>query len=127
MMPRARQRWTRAMTTVGIAGCVWSAGVDAQSSWLDPYRAVAARIVTEATSNSGAWDRLAAFTDANPARLSGSPQLEGAIQWAVEQMKRDGLDGVHLEPVMIPHWVRGGKDEGHLSAFSSTLTAIATF
>src|SRR5262249_36681521 len=33
--------------------------------------------------------------------------LEDAIQWAIVQMKKDGLENVHAEPVKVPHWVRG--------------------
>ncbi len=54
-----------------------------------------------------AWRRLATLTDGIGARLSGSPELTRAIDWALAEMKRDGLENVHLEPVMVPHWVRG--------------------
>ena len=47
------------------------------------------------------------LTDTFGHRLSGSPQLERAIQWAAEEMKRDGLENVRIEPVMVPKWVRG--------------------
>jgi carboxypeptidase Q len=82
---------------------------DAQTrtAWLGHYREPAARLVAEATGNAFAWQRLAVLTDTFGHRLSGSPQLERAIQWAAEEMKRDGLENVHLEPVMVPKWVRG--------------------
>ena len=47
------------------------------------------------------------MTDLFGHRLSGSPQLNAAIRWASEEMKRDGLENVHTERVMVPHWVRG--------------------
>jgi carboxypeptidase Q len=77
------------------------------TSWLDPYREPAARLVGEALSSSFAWDRLALIGDTFGNRLSGSQALEDAIQWAVAEMKKDGLDNVHTEPVKVPHWVRG--------------------
>src|SRR5207253_3641279 len=40
-------------------------------------------------------------------RLSGSPNLDAAIKWAVDEMKHDGLENVHTELVKGPHWVRG--------------------
>src|SRR5581483_682502 len=40
-------------------------------------------------------------------RLSGTPQLDRAIQWAAAEMKRDGLENVHTERAMVPRWVRG--------------------
>ena len=79
----------------------------ASAMWLDPYREPAARLVGEALSSSFAWDRLALIGDTFGSRLSGSQALEDAIQWAVLEMKKDGLDNVHTEPVKVPHWVRG--------------------
>jgi carboxypeptidase Q len=79
----------------------------ASTSWLDPYREPAARLVGEALSSSFAWDRLALIGDTFGNRLSGSQALEDAIQWALAEMKKDGLDNVHTEPVKVPHWVRG--------------------
>ena len=54
-----------------------------------------------------AWERLAELGDTFGHRLSGSQALEDAIDWAVEQMKKDGLENVRKEPVKVPHWVRG--------------------
>jgi len=83
----------------------------AQSSppWLDPYRDPAARLIGEATGDTFAWNRLSVLTDSIGNRLSGSPQLERAIEWSVAEMKRDGLENVHTEKVMVPHWVRGSE------------------
>lgn len=54
-----------------------------------------------------AWNRLALLTDTFGHRLSGSPELNAAIHWAAKEMKRDGLENVHTESVMVPKWVRG--------------------
>src|SRR6185295_12105422 len=79
----------------------------ASTSWLDPYREPAARLIGEALSSNFAWDRLAEIGDTFGNRLSGSQALEDAIQWAVVQMKKDGLENVRTDPVKVPHWVRG--------------------
>ena len=76
-------------------------------NWLDPYRPIAQRLITEAQSNDFTWNRLAEVTDTFGPRLSGSDNLERAIDWAVETMKKDGFENVHKEPVMVPKWVRG--------------------
>ena len=76
-------------------------------AWLDPYRANADKLIASATADQFAWDRLAELTDTYGARLSGSDNLNRAIAWAVATMKKDGLDNVHTERVMIPKWVRG--------------------
>ncbi|HEY0303397.1 MAG TPA: M28 family metallopeptidase [Longimicrobiales bacterium] len=39
--------------------------------------------------------------------MSGSENLERAIDWILARMKEDGLDNVRGEPVMVPRWVRG--------------------
>ena len=74
---------------------------------IDGYRAAAARIIGAALTSDRAYERLAHLTDHIGHRLSGSKGLERAIEWAVTEMKRDGLDNVRKEKVMVPHWVRG--------------------
>src|SRR4051812_25971474 len=87
-----------------------SAEVRAQvPSWLEQYRQPAARLIGEATGDTFAWRRLAVLTDSIGHRLSGTPQLDRAIAWAVAEMKRDGLENVHTEKVMVPHWIRGNE------------------
>ena len=78
-------------------------------AWLDDYRAPATRLINEATRDHFAWNRLAVLTDTIGNRLSGSPQLDRAIAWAVTEMTHDGLDNVHTEKVMVPKWVRGSE------------------
>ncbi|WP_299835859.1 M20/M25/M40 family metallo-hydrolase [uncultured Tenacibaculum sp.] len=46
-------------------------------------------------------------------RLSGSPQAAKAVVWGEQLMKDVGLDSVWLQPVMVPHWVRGEKEEAY--------------
>lgn len=84
-----------------------TAPVGAAGDWLDAYRDPAARLIGEALSDRFAWQRLALLTDTIGHRLSGSPSLDRAITWAVEEMKKDGLENVHAEPVLVPKWVRG--------------------
>jgi len=75
--------------------------------WLAPYRDATSRLMGEAIASDAAWQRLALLGDTFGHRLSGSPNLDAAIRWAVEEMKRDGLENVHAEAVKVPHWVRG--------------------
>jgi carboxypeptidase Q len=78
-----------------------------ESSWLDVYREPASRLIGESMASPFAWERLALMGDTFGHRLSGSKALEDTIAWAVAEMKKDGLENVHLEPVKVPHWVRG--------------------
>jgi carboxypeptidase Q len=84
-------------------------GIRAQASpdWLARYREPAARLIASATADDFAWQRLALMTDSFGHRLSGSASLGAAIRWAAEEMKRDGLENVHTESVMVPRWIRG--------------------
>lgn len=75
--------------------------------WLSPYRDNAQRLIQAATADHFGWDRLAELTDTYGARLTGSGNLARAIDWAVETMKKDGLERVRTEKVMAPRWVRG--------------------
>jgi carboxypeptidase Q len=76
-------------------------------AWLEPYRPIAQRLISESRATEFAWQRLAEVTDTYGPRLSGSENLEKAIDWAVAAMQQDGLENVHKEPVMVPKWVRG--------------------
>ncbi len=75
--------------------------------WLDSYREPVARIVRAATVDHFAWERLAYLTDTFGSRLSGSGALSAAIEWAVQEMQNDSLEGVRTDRVMVPRWVRG--------------------
>lgn len=44
-------------------------------------------------------------------RLSGSPQAEKAVKWSQAALDTLGLDSVWLQPVMVPHWVRGAAEQ----------------
>lgn len=79
----------------------------ARPVWLDPYRANAEKLMAAAQADQFAWNRLAELTDTYGQRISGSENLNRAIAWAQEAMKKDGLENVHTERVMVPRWVRG--------------------
>ena len=99
------RRWVAAALVLSV-GQSWIAA-QSDSAWLSPYRQPAARLIAAATSDNFAWRRLATLTDIAGHRLSGSAGLDRAIQWALAEMKQDGLENVHAEPVMVPRWIRG--------------------
>lgn len=53
------------------------------------------------------YNRLATLTDKFGSRLAGSQSLEDAIDYMLAQLKADGLENVHGEEAVIPHWIRG--------------------
>ncbi len=96
----------------------------AQTPIADQYRSTANRIITRALSDSSAWNQLADMTDKFGSRLSGSESLERTIDWILVQMKSDGLENVHGEKVMVPHWVRGEESASLISPRATPLHMI---
>ncbi len=94
------------MTRTLIVLLVLAAPLSAQTL-ADQYRETADRVIASALADSSAWERMAELTDRFGHRLSGSESLERALDWILEEMRRDGLDSVRGEPVMVPRWVRG--------------------
>jgi carboxypeptidase Q len=94
------------------AAVLLTAAAAAQSGrahWIDAYREPARRLIEASLASRFAWERLAELTDTFGHRLSGSESLDAAIRWAAAEMKEDGLENVRLEPVKVPHWVRGSE------------------
>jgi carboxypeptidase Q len=94
------------------------------SSIADNYRPATDRIIAAALADSAAWNRLAKLTDTFGPRLSGSQNLEQAIDWILAEMKRDGLQNVRGEPVMVPRWVRGQESATLISPRRTALHMI---
>jgi len=88
------------------------------------YREPASRILGAALTDEGGWEKLSHLTTVIGHRLSGSPGLEKAIEWAHARMLGEGLEGVHLQPVKVPHWVRGNEDAQVLAPVARELGVI---
>jgi carboxypeptidase Q len=77
---------------------------------LAPLMAASERIAaSSARSPDVGWQRLTELTDVYGNRITGSVALEKALAWAARTMRDDGLEDVRLEPVAVPHWVRGDE------------------
>src|SRR5690242_11027678 len=93
-----------------------SAGAAAAADSLtDQYRPVADKLIDAALADTEGYDRLTYLCYRIGNRLSGSPSLEKAITWSVEQMKKVGLTNVRVIPTKVPHWVRGAESARMLS------------
>jgi len=86
--------------------------------------AAADRLIDGALKDSAAWNRLAELVDTYGNRPVGSASLESAIDWIVAQMKKDGLENVHTETVMVPHWVRGRESATLLAPHRAPLRML---
>jgi carboxypeptidase Q len=69
------------------------------------------RIADEILVNGKAYDDLRVLTKQIGGRLSGSPQMVKAEQWGLKTFQNIHPDKAWLQQCMVPHWVRGGKDE----------------
>jgi len=69
------------------------------------------KISDEILVNGKAYDNLRHLTKRIGARLSGSPQMVKAEKWGLQLMQESGADKAWLQPCMVPHWVRGGKEK----------------
>jgi carboxypeptidase Q len=65
-----------------------------------------AQLRNAALESDYAYTQVAHLTNNIGPRLSGSPQAQQAVEYVKGELERLGLD-VRLEPVMVPHWVRG--------------------
>jgi carboxypeptidase Q len=63
-------------------------------------------IKAAALNDDYAYRELAHLTENIGARPTGSPQATAAAQYVAGELSKLGLD-VRLEPVTVPHWVRG--------------------
>ena len=65
------------------------------------------KIVKEATDNSQIMRTVHFFSDVYGPRLTGSPNLKAAGEWAVQQMQSWGFENAHLEPWSFGHpgWI----------------------
>ncbi|XP_012994667.2 carboxypeptidase Q isoform X1 [Esox lucius] len=70
------------------------------------------------------YERLADFTDTIGNRVSGSKNLDLAIKYMYNALRENGLENVHLEPVKIPHWVRGEESAMMLHPQNHTLAIL---
>ncbi len=58
-----------------------------------------------------AYNNLRVLTKTVGARLSGSAGFYKGEKWGQAALEDAGAEKVWLQECMVPHWVRGGKDE----------------
>jgi carboxypeptidase Q len=88
------------------------------------YQQAATQIVGAALVETEAYDNLDYLSNRIGNRLSGTPQLDQAIEWAVAKMKADGLENVHTEAAKVPHWVRGAESAEIVAPLHRTLSML---
>ncbi len=72
------------------------------------------KIFDEALARGQSYEMLEYLCTKIGPRLSGSPGAAASVEWTRHIMKAHGFDSVWLQPVMVPHWVRGKKEIGRI-------------
>ena len=88
------------------------------------YTEASLKIIAEAMSDSTAFNRLSYLCDTFGPRLSGSKNLEDAIDWIIREMKYDGLQNVVGERVRVPVWLRGKESVTLLRPFEKEIEIL---
>jgi carboxypeptidase Q len=83
-------------------------GQDFETS-IDSYAEIANKIIESGRADNDAYLKLQELCDDIGHRLSGSPQLDQAIEWAQASMKADGQENIRAETVTVNKWVRGDE------------------
>ncbi|MBA5637605.1 M20/M25/M40 family metallo-hydrolase [Duganella sp. LX20W] len=91
-----------------LAGCLLGAAALPALAAPANDSATLAAIRDRAMQDNWAYDRLADLTDLVGPRLSGSPGAAAAVEQVAEAMRKLGAK-VTLQPVKVPHWVRGAE------------------
>jgi len=89
-----------------LAACLVCAGAHAATPGNDP--AALNKIREAALKSDWAYERLADMTDLIGPRLSGSAGEKAAVVQVADAMRKLGAK-VTLQPVKVPHWVRGAE------------------
>src|SRR5450755_3883627 len=105
-----------------VAVLILPSAAGAQNAAL--YKATTDRLIDAATKDSAAWNRIAELTDTFGHRLSGSDNLEHAIDWVLARMRENGLENVRGEAAMVPHWVRGAESAELITPRHKPLTML---
>ena len=70
------------------------------------------RLADDIFKNGKAYDNLHYLCKNIGARLSGSANAQKAVETTARMLKEAGADTVYFQPCMVPHWVRGEKEQG---------------
>ncbi len=73
--------------------------------------AVIRNMATYILQKGNAYENLRYLCKQIGPRLSGSANAQKAVEATSRMLKEAGADTVYLQPCMVPHWVRGEKEE----------------
>ena len=68
----------------------------------------------EALTNRTAYENLRLLCKNHPGRITGSPEVEAAVDFTYHLLDSMDLDSVFRQPVQVPHWIRGGNEHASI-------------
>lgn len=80
-------------------------------------------IFNETLRNGKSYEWLRYMTTQIGHRLSGSPGAAEAVAWARDELQ-NVADTVWLQPVMVPHWVRGMEEDAYIKSSKKKNTPV---
>jgi len=95
------------------------------NGWSQTQDEIAIKTIFDTELTRGkSYAMLQYLTTSIGGRLSGSPTAARAVDWSKTTMEDSGFDTVWLQPVMVPHWVRGEKEVGRTTSKKSGNTVM---
>lgn len=82
------------------------------------------KIFNEAFTHGESYHNLDYLCNKIGGRLSGSENAAKAVDYVHAVMKKLGADTVYKQACMVPHWVRGAKEEAKIN-INGKLTSVA--
>jgi carboxypeptidase Q len=82
------------------------------------------KLIDVAMSDTAGFLRLGEMCETFGPRISGSENLENAIDWILSEMEKDGLENVHGEHVMVPKWVRGNESAQMIAPWKKDMAML---
>jgi len=117
------KRWSESLICGGLAAAAMMSPFEraggqqtqAPPAWPPELVTNMEKVRDAALASDYAWRQVAHLTENIGPRLSGSPQVEQAVNYVAGEMRLLGLE-VKLEKLTVPHWVRG-EEHGELTIF----------
>jgi len=100
-----------AYKTLLVLACMYSFLAGAQTKDSATIRSIYDEVLTKGKC----YQNLDYLSNKIGGRLAGSPQAQQAIDYTFNLIKGYGFDTVYLQEVMVPHWVRGAKEEAFIT------------
>lgn len=79
-------------------------------------------IYNSALTQSKCYSWLDYLSNTIGPRLSGSANAEKAVQYTKSELEKLGFDKVYLQEVMVPKWLRGGKETAYIQIEKNKIT-----